>query len=135
MSLKHMPKYVLDSYAWIEYFLGSYKGEKVGKIVESESNELFTPSIVVAEVASITSREKRDAEQAYKNILMLSKTYPLDHELAKEAGILHAEMRKKMHDFGMADAVILLTARKLSAKVVTGDPHFKNIKDVIFIEA
>ena len=62
-----MPKYVLDSYAWIEYFLGSYKGEKVGKIVEAEENELFTPSIVVAEVTSVASREKRDAEQAYKN--------------------------------------------------------------------
>lgn len=130
-----MLKYVLDSYAWIEYFIGSYKGEKVGNIVETEDNELFTPSIVVAEVASITSREKKDPEQAYKNILMLSKTYELNHELAKEAGILHAEMRKKMHDFGMADAVILLTARKLGAKIVTGDPHFKNLKEAIFIEA
>src|SRR3989344_6060760 len=133
MNLKRMPKYVLDSYAWIEYFLGSYKGEKVGKIVEAEENELFTPSIVVAEVTSVASREKRDAEQAYKNILMLSKTYELNHELAKEAGILHAEMRKKMHDFGMADAVILLTARKLDAKVITGDQHFKGLKEVIFI--
>ena len=42
-------------------------------------------------------------------------------------------MKKKIRDFGLIDAIILTTARKLKAKVVTGDPHFKKFKEVVFI--
>lgn len=33
----------------------------------------------------------------------------------------------------MADAFVLLTARKLGAKVVTSDPHFKGFKEAVLI--
>lgn len=133
MNLIHMPKHVIDSYAWIEYFTASIKGEIVKKIIESPANEIITPTIVMAEVISITKRENRDTDTVYKNLIGLSKIYDFDLELAKEVGILHAEIRRKISDFGMADTVILLTARKLGAKVVTGDPHFKDFKEVIMI--
>ncbi len=128
-----MPRYVIDSYAWIEYLVGSIKGMKVKEIVESENNEIITPTIVLAEVTSITQREERNAEEAYKMILGLTKTQNLQSEDAKEIGLLHAEMRKKIKDFGMADTVVLHTARRLVAKVVTGDPHFKGFKEVIML--
>ena len=46
---------------------------------------------------------------------------------------LHTEMRKTEKDFGLADAYVLATARKLKAKILTGDPHFKNVKDAILM--
>ena len=128
-----MPRYVIDAYAWIEYFLGSHTGGKVRNIIESENNEIFTSVITIAEVASITKREKKDAEQKYKDVLNLSNIYGMNAEFAKEAGILHAEIRKTIKDFGMADAVALLTARKLNAKVLTGDPHFKGFKEAMLL--
>ena len=42
-------------------------------------------------------------------------------------------MRKKFKDFGLIDSMILLTTRKLDAKILTGDPHFKGFKETIFI--
>lgn len=124
---------VIDAHAWIEYFIGSDKGNEVKKIVESENNEVFTSIITIAEVVSITKRENRDAEQKYLDMVNLSKIYGINLDLAKEAGILHAEVRKTIKDFGLADAIVLSTARKLGAKIVTGDPHFKGFKEAILI--
>ena len=126
-------KYVIDAHAWIEYFIGSDRGNEVKKILESNENEIFTSVITIAEVVSITKRENRDAEQKYMDMINLSKIHFINPEFAKEAGILHAEIRKKIKDFGMADAFVLLTARKLGAKIVTGDPHFKGFKEAILI--
>src|SRR3989338_7931802 len=113
-------KYVIDAHAWIEYFLGSDRGKKVKEIIEFNENEIFTSIITVAEVVSVTKRENRDAEEKYRDILNLSNIHFINLELAKETGILHAET--KIKHFGLADTFVLLTARKLGAKVVTGDP-------------
>lgn len=126
-------RYVIDAHAWIEYFIGSKRGGKVRKILESEENEIFTSIITVSEVTSVIKRENRDYEQKYIDIINLSKIYFMNLEFAKEAGILHAETRKKIKDFGLADSLVLLTARKLGAKILTGDPHFKGFKEAILI--
>lgn len=124
---------VIDAYAWIEYFIESDKGKKVKKFVESPENEVFTSIITIAEVCSISKRENRDVELGYNTITNLSNIHFINLELAKEAGILHAEIRKKIKDFGLADIFVLLAARKLSAKIITGDPHFKGFKEAILI--
>ena len=126
-------KFVLDTFAWIEYFNGSESGKKVDEIIESEENEIFSSIITIAEVASILKRNEEDVELGYKKMIDLSKLYFINSEIAKETGLLHAEIKKNIKDFGLADAFVLLTARKLKAKIVTGDPHFKGFKEAILI--
>ena len=126
-------KYVIDAYAWIEYFIESDKGKKVKEIVELQGNEIFTSVITIAEVCSIGVREKRDVELGNKIILGLSSIHFINLELAREAGILHAGIRKKIKDFGLADTFVLLAARTLGAKIVTGDHHFKGMKEAVLI--
>lgn len=126
-------KYVIDAHAWMEYFLGTDRGNEVKKILESEDSEIFSSIITIAEVVSITKRENRDAEQKYVDMVNLSSIYGINTEFAKEAGILHAETKKNIKDFGLADAFVLLTARKLNAGIVSGDPHFKGFKEAILI--
>ena len=126
-------KFVFDTFAWIEYFNGSESGRKVNGIIESGENDIFSSIITVAEVSSILKRKEKDTELGYKNMINLSRIFFLNTELAKEAGILHEDIRKKIKDFGLADAFVLLTARKLGAKIVTGDPHFKGFKEAILI--
>mgnify|MGYP001572749420 CR=1 FL=1 len=128
-----MPKYVIDSYAWIEYFIASAAGEKIRDVIESSNNQIITPLIVISEVMSVTQREQRNVEEVYKKMMGLSETVIPTIEMAKEVGILHAEIRKKIHDFGMADTFVLVTARRSNAKIITGDPHFKGFKEAILM--
>ncbi|KYK27900.1 MAG: PIN domain-containing protein [Theionarchaea archaeon] len=58
----------------------------------------------------------------------------IDAELAKLAGSIHATMKKKFKDFGIMDAFLLAAAQHTSAKIVTGDPHFRNMDNVEFLE-
>src|SRR3989344_5049896 len=90
-----MSRYVIDTYAWVEYFIGSEKGERVKQFVESSENEIFTSIVTIAEITSITKRENRDAEQIYLKIIDLSTVYGLDKEFSKKVGLLHAEKKKR----------------------------------------
>ena len=55
----------------------------------------------------------------------------MDHNLARLAGKLNFENKKEIKDFGMADAIILATAKLVNGKVVTGDAHFKNLNSIM----
>lgn len=48
-------KYLIDSYAWLEYFMGTGAGEKVKPLIES-LDEKITPTICLAEVYAKTLR-------------------------------------------------------------------------------
>lgn len=128
-----MNRYVIDAYGWIEYFISSKKGEKVKEIIENKNNEIFTSILTLSEVISKTKKEARDYEIAYESILNLSKIYNINEEFCKEIGLLYREIRSKIKDFGIIDTFVLLTAKKLNAKIITGDPHFKDFKETIMI--
>jgi len=126
-------KYVIDAYAWIEYLIGSKSGEKVKDAVENENNEIYTCTVTLAEVVSKTAREERDFEVAYDILLSNSQIVNADETIAKEAGVLHSEMRKTHKDFGLADAFILAVAKRTKSKILTGDVHFRGVKEAIFL--
>jgi predicted nucleic acid-binding protein len=127
-------KYVIDAYAWIEYLVGSKAGEKVKSTLEKEANDIYTCAVTVAEVVSKTAREGREFETAYDILLSNSQIVNIDEEISKEAGVLHCEMRKTKRDFGLADAYVLAVARTINAKILTGDPHFRSVKEAILIK-
>jgi predicted nucleic acid-binding protein len=116
-----------------EYFSGSEKGKRVRDIVESDKNEIFISIITIAEVVSFVKINKSNLEEVYGRLMNLAKIYNMDAQFTKECGILHADIRIKIKDFGMADCFVLLTARRLKARIITGDPHFKGFKDVLFL--
>jgi predicted nucleic acid-binding protein len=129
-----MTRYLVDAYAWIEYLAGSKSGAKVNAVLEKESSEIYTCAVTIAEVISKVARENRDVKVAYDILLSNSQVINVDEELSKEAGLLHADMRKTEKDFGLADAYVLATALRLKSKVLTGDLHFKSVKEAILIK-
>ena len=126
-------RYVVDSYAWIEYLDGTEIGRKVSDLIK-ENNEIFTCVLTIAEVVSKAARKGKDVKIAYDVLTSNSKIIDADEELSLRVGLLHFEMRKTVKDFGLADAYILATAGKLKAKILTGDIHFKNMKDAVLIK-
>lgn len=127
--------FVFDSFAWIEYFKGSEQGVKVKNFLETGS--VATPTMVLAELSD--NYAKNELLTLWKKDLafIISKTIiiDLDAEIANKAGAFKAEIRNKLkNNFSLGDAIVYQTAQKLGAKIVTGDYHFKNLQDVLFIE-
>jgi len=128
-----MTEYIIDAYAWIEYVNGSTKGVKVKNIVESQSNKVHTCAVTIAEIVSKFIRSKFDPEIAFNAVIASSHVIAVDDKLSLIAGKLHAEMRKHVRDFGLADAYVLACAKNYDAKIVTGDPHFRSVRGVLMI--
>ena len=125
----------IDSFAWIEYFMGTERGRKVKKIIEGNVITYTSPT-VIAEIFSKSVRtdgqdKARERADFIVDRCVLIQT---DENIAVEAGRLHGEMKPKARDFGLADAFILASARSKGAKVVTGDPHFKDLDDTVFLD-
>ena len=125
-------KFVIDAYAWIEYLEGSTKGSKVKNIL-IDDNEIYTTSLTIAEVVSRAKRKGGNAVIAYETIITKSKIININSEIANEVGLFHANVRKRIKYFGLADSVVYIVASKLGAKIVTGDPHFKGFKEASLI--
>jgi predicted nucleic acid-binding protein len=51
----------VDSYAWVELFLGSQEGQNVGRMM-ADADEVRTPDIVLAEISRKYLREKAEKE-------------------------------------------------------------------------
>jgi predicted nucleic acid-binding protein len=128
-----LTKYLLDSFAWIEYFEGSNQGAEVEKIISDPHSKVLMCAVMVAEVVSKAKRSEKDEDTAYMAMETLSRVLEIDAELAKLAGSIHAQMKKKFKDFGMMDAFLLAAAQQTSATIVTGDPRFKTMDNVEFL--
>lgn len=130
---------ILDSYAWIEYFLGSEAGKVVKQYLGSE--EVATPSIVLAEIARKYIREQMEEKDVLRRLLFISANsgiMEIDAKLSLAAAKAYMELLKKAKIEGLAkpslaDGIILAVGRALTAKILTGDEHFKGLKEVIQI--
>jgi predicted nucleic acid-binding protein len=128
-----MRKYVIDAYAWIEYLDGSEAGRQVSALLE-KADETYTCAMTIAEVIGKVARKGKNVQVAYDVLLSNSRIVDVDEELSLQAGMLHFEMRKTLKDFGLAAAYVLATARKLKSKVLTGDAHFKSVKEAVLVK-
>jgi len=58
----------------------------------------------------------------------------LTDEIATLAGEIDVARKEKVRDWGLADSIVLATARESGAKVVTGDKHFKDLgTEIVFL--
>ncbi|MEM2994658.1 MAG: PIN domain-containing protein [Candidatus Bathyarchaeia archaeon] len=130
---------VFDSYAWIEYFLGSDYGKIVKKYIDNE--EVVTPSVVLAEIARKYLREGVAEEDVAKRLSFIAtKTsiMQIDVELSVAAAKAYLELFEKakmdkLEKPSLTDGIVLATGRILGAKIVTGDKHFKGFSEVVYI--
>ncbi|MBC7113326.1 MAG: type II toxin-antitoxin system VapC family toxin [Candidatus Methanomethyliales bacterium] len=127
-------RYVIDSYAWIEYFMGTKSGEVVKPIIEG-LEEKITPTICLAEVYSKTLKvEGEEQDRQIKFIKERSALAPLDEAVAIKAAKIDVSMKKRVEGWGLADSIVYATGIMKRAEIVTGDAHFKGLKNVIFIK-
>ena len=122
---------IFDTYAWIEYFEGSKKGEIVKKYFESE--EILTPLIVLLELSYKADKEKWDFKKLLNFIKVKSEIVGINEEFVLCFGKVYNKMKKKIKGIGFADVIILNTAILHDAKILTGDKHFSKIDRAIIL--
>ncbi|NYZ77839.1 type II toxin-antitoxin system VapC family toxin [Candidatus Micrarchaeota archaeon] len=116
-----------DSYAWIEYFSGSKKGEKVKEIIDG-SGAILTPSVCLLEIKAKYLREGKEHAGRIEFICFRSKIVELNKEIALRAA--DEKNDKKLH---AADAIVYATAMQNNSILLTGDQHLKNLEGVDFL--
>jgi predicted nucleic acid-binding protein len=119
--------YVIDSFAWFEYFLGSNAGMKARPYIEAGS--AITPTIVIAELADKYTREKMSFSEKLNFILLRTQDAGLDVAIARQSGMFNKDRKKVAKRWGLADSIVLATARAHHAKIITGDEHFRDLAD------
>jgi len=124
---------VIDASAWVEYFDGTKAGKKVADILDNKENEIHVNVITIAELAGLYKKKNISFEEPKKILFSMSSIYTINTPFAEEAGVLYAELRPSRKKLSLADAFVLLTAKKLSAKLVTGDEDFRGMKEVVMI--
>lgn len=125
--------YVIDSFAWFEYFLGSHAGMRAKPYIEA--GNALTPTIVIAELADKYTRERMSFSEKLNFILIRTQDTALDIAIAQQAGMLNKERKRVAKRWGLADSIVLATARSRNAKIVTGDEHFRDLtEDVVMIK-
>ncbi len=118
---------LLDSFAWIEYFMGSKRGTKVRDYVEG-NEPLYTPSICLTEIRLRYLRDKKDPKARINVITDRSFITPLDKEIALLAA--DVKLRHRLHTI---DSIIYATSQHRNLVLVTGDQHFKDLPHVEII--
>ncbi len=120
---------LLDTSAWIEYFSGSPKGSKIDSMILS-NKVIGTPVIVLIELACKSFKENVDFQLQEEYIKQNSIILPLEEEMATLVARNYVDLRNKNKKISLADAIILTTAQKNNATLVTCDGDFRSMHNV-----
>jgi len=121
-----MKSYIVDAHAWIAYLEGREKFKEV-----IEENELYTPSIVLAEISRILKR-KRVPEDKRTKILEFIKERSLILSLDENNAVEAGETAEK-EGLYLIDGIIYSYADE-HTHLLTGDKHFRDKSFVDLIE-
>lgn len=122
---------LIDSWAWIEYWKGGRLAREAAAYIDGEE-EAVVSTINLAEVHLWVARSYGDATADDKVATMEKRCHvvPVERDVALEAARI-----KKKDKLGLADSLILATARHVGGSVVTGDSDMKGLRDVVLLGA
>ena len=132
---------VVDSFAWIEIFLGSRIGQSAFRQIQ-DAEIVVTPETVLAEIARKYLREGAREQIIRSRLNTISESSELsgiDEATALVSGKAYLEIqekarKEKIEKPSLFDAIVLACARINGAKVLTGDQHFKGLPETVWLE-
>ena len=119
---------LLDTSAWVEFFIKSEKGELVKNVLQTE--KCCSSIVTLAEISNWALRENQNGRECLKFIVSTAKILDLTNEISFLAGELNFQRKKIARNWGMVDSFILATASIYDLKILTKDNHFKDLENV-----
>lgn len=131
----------VDSWAWVELFRDSAPGRTLRHLVE-DAGFCVTPDIVLAEVAAFGRRNGLQEREVLANLARIGElafVVGVDPALAWEGARAHQELKERARAKrnslpGLADGLILATARRFGTRLVTGNRHFADLAETLWLE-
>lgn len=127
--------YVLDSWAIIAYFNKEKAGYRVREILKrarDTKETIYMHKVNLGEVFYIIYRRK-GREEALKFINWL-KLCPIIFVNMEDGLLFLAGEVKATYPISYADAFVVATSKTYGAKILSGDPEFKKVKEIAEIE-
>ena len=126
-------KKIFDSFALLAYLKMESNYEKVKNILTSHDTVTFINDINLGETFYILARE-RGMEKAEYFINHILPNLPITHVANTFQDVLEAAKIKATYSLSFADCFAIATTIKEKAYIVTGDPEFKKVQNIINIE-
>ncbi len=116
------------------------KGGRVRDLIET-GEEAYTPDSVLAELSRKYLREGSSEKQVRERLATVqgaSHVMPITSDLALAASRAYFDLvanarRRRLRLPSLFDGLVLGAARLKEAKVVTGDPHFKDMPETVWM--
>ena len=127
--------YVLDSFALLAYLGGERGMARVREILANSTRgqcRAYLSLISLGEVLYITERE-RSLPKA-QQVLAAIEQLPLEILPASREAVLDAAHVKARFPVSYADAFVVAAAQEQDATIVTGDPEFVAVQNLVRIE-
>lgn len=126
---------LLDSYALLAYLKKESNYEKVMnllKVAQDKEQPLLMNEINVGETFYILARERSFNEA--ESFLEFFPVLPIKQIPNLFEHVLNAARIKAKYSISYADCFAVMTALEYEASIVTGDPEFKKVEDMIQID-
>lgn len=120
---------LIDSWTWIEYWKGGKNAQAASKYIESDE-DAFVSTVNLFEVYSWFARYYDENVAKARIVAMEQRCYIVPVEKDLSLGAARAKLKYKL---GIADSIVLATAKQVNGRLVTGDSDFKDMDKVIFI--
>lgn len=130
-----LPAYVLDAFAFMTYLENEPGAERIEQILQDVQDgraRAFISIINLGEV--IYNTERRYGLAKAQDALALIQRMPIEILPADDQTVLAAAHIKANHPISYADAFVVVAAQKLNGILMTGDPEFQDITELVQIE-
>jgi len=129
------PAYLLDSFALLAYLNDEPGGERVHEILalaKTHQCRIIMSLMNMGEVLYITERTR--GLPAAQAVQALVESLPLELLDASRDLILDAAHIKAHHALSYADAFAVASAVREDACILTGDPEYQTVEEIIHVE-
>ena len=127
--------FILDSYALLAYLGGEPGQPRIKDVLtkaKEEKHRLLLCMINFGEVLYMT--ERRRGFSAAQNAQALIEHLPIEILDATRNLVLEASHIKANHALSYADAFVVAIAQREGGAILTGDPEFQTVEELVTIE-
>lgn len=129
------PAFILDTFALLAYLRDEPAAARIEKLLENARQgkcRLYLSITNLGEILYIT--ERRGGIAKVQDALALLRQLPIELLPADEQTIFAAAHVKANYTVSYADAFAIVAAQTRGATVVTGDPEFGAVEEIVNIE-